>query len=111
MLKIKVSLDKPIVPDKMFFDGKKFIITEVDPEFIVKEYYLYLDENEYVKKVLLLSKHPNCDPKTGMFCLPEFVKKIAFSEKVKSMIHSWLSCFNLENCYYMPWGQCKYRLM
>lgn len=111
MLKIKVVLDKPIVPDKMFFEGKKFIITEVDPEFIINQYYLYVDENQHIQKLSLVNKHPNCDLETGFFCLPEFVKKMTFSKEVKCMIHCWLGSFNLENCYYMPWGQCKYRLM
>lgn len=111
MFKVKVTLDKPIIPDKMFFDGRKFIITEVDQEFIIKEYYLYFDDDKRVQKLFLPHKHPNCDPETNLFCLPEFVKKIPFSKEMKCMIHCWLGSFNLENCYYMPWGQCKYRLM
>lgn len=111
MLKVKVDLDKPIVPDKMFFGGKKFIVTQVDPDFVIRGYCLYLDENRCIQKLFLPHKHPNCDPETGLFCLPEFVKKMTFSKEVKCMIHCWLSSFNLENSYYMPWGQCKYRLM
>ena len=81
MFKVKVTLDKPIIPDKMFFDGRKFIITEVDQEFIIKEYYLYFDDDKRVQKLFLPHKHPNCDPETNLFCLPELLRRYLFLKR------------------------------
>jgi len=111
MRRIKVLLEEPIVPDKMFFEGKKYIISDVSKDFVTRSYCLYIDDKGRVQKLSLSNKHPNCDPVTGLFCLPRFVKQEVFSDKIKSMIHCWLGTFNLENCYYMPWGQCKYKRM
>ena len=111
MTRVTVVPYKPIVPDKMFFDNKKFVLTKVDPEFVIKIYDIFLDRNNCVRKLSLLSKHPNCDPKTKLFCLPNFVKENEFNEAVKCMIYYCLSTFNLENCYFMPWGNCEYQRM
>jgi hypothetical protein len=98
---------KEVVPKIMYYQNKMHDITYVDPSLVIKGYKINLNNSE-VESVKLFNSHPNSDPKTNKFCLPSNVigKKL---EEVKDLISYLLSVYNIDSCYFSPWGLIKYK--
>lgn len=98
----------PIVPDTLIFQYKVYDILSVSQKFIIKKYDLFFTDQILTGLQLIEGVHPNCDPKTRMFCLSKGIKGCAFSKEVDNKLYYLLKTFNLDNSYFMPWGYCKY---
>lgn len=106
---LRKNIEKsPIVPDIMIFKDKIFDITSVDPEFVISKYELMIDNNILKGLKLVNSRHPNCNPENGMFCLPEGMKDNVFTTEMYERLKYAMKTFNLDNCYFMPWDRCTY---
>jgi|WetSurSiteA1Bulk_404760.scaffolds.fasta_scaffold00030_33 hypothetical protein len=109
MLK-EIKVESIIVPNKVIYNGKLYKIVDIDEKFIVTEYMVSLFEGK-IFSVKINCSHPNADPTSGEVCIPANLQNHGFSEKSKAMIHSILCCFNLDNCYFTPWGEFQYEKM
>jgi len=106
---LRKNIEKsPLVPDTIIHKDKVFNITSVDPEFIINKYELIFNDNILKGVRLVNSRHPNCDPENGMFCLPEGIKDSIFTKEMYERLKYIMRTFNLDNCYFMPWDRCTY---
>ena len=99
---------REIVPKIMYYQNKIHDITSVDSSLIIKNYKIILNSLK-VKSLILFNSHPNCNPNTNEFCLPVNVIGKKF-EEVKDLISYLLSVYNVDSCYFSPWGLIKYKI-
>jgi hypothetical protein len=109
-MKKEIKVKSVIVPNKVIYNGELYCITDIDEKFIIREYTVSLFDGK-IYSVKIDSEHPNADPETGQVCISSMLQNYGFSEKSKAMIHSILYCFNLDNCYFTPWGEFEYERM
>jgi hypothetical protein len=89
-----------IYPSKVRIYGKLYSVEPRSEEVKIKKITLYLDRANRLTKVVVDTKvHPNCDPRTKEFCLPEEVKKLEYNETLVKLVGSLLSVWNLDNCF------------
>ena len=101
-----VILNKKIIPRTMIYNQEIYDIVYVDPKMIINNYEIILDDFKLVG-LKLFNPHPNCNPKTNEFCLGSNIigQKI---EKIKSIFDYMLSVYNIDSCYFSPWGLINY---
>lgn len=100
-----------IIPNRVIKDKNVFNITYLDEMF-------YLDgleistENDKVINVRVFGFHPNCDPNTDNFCLPDFKKGVFLTEDYLKLILTNIETYYLDNCFFNPTGkQLRYEKM
>ena len=103
------TVKKEIIPSKLIYKSKIKKITKVNDYLKIKYYNLYIDNTTKYIKIKLVFPHPNCDPKTGWFCLPPKFKVEVFTKEIKDSIEGILSTYNLDNCYFSPWRHFRYK--
>jgi hypothetical protein len=67
-------------------------------------------ENDKVMYVRVFGYHPNCDPDTDIFCLPDFKKGVYFTKEYLDVIITNIQTYYLDNCFFNPIGrkvQCE----
>jgi len=103
----EIIIKKEIIPKIMYYQNKMYDIIFTDPSLIIKEYKIILNKLK-IESLKLFNSHPNCNPNTNEFCLPNSVigKEFVY---IKDMINYLLSVYNLESCYFNPWGLIKYK--
>ena len=90
-----------LTPNRFFYKGETFLISEIKDEYIITNYKIYL-VNGYIDKIVIDSKHPNADP-NGVFCLDERIKKFKYDPKFRQFIEMVMCNFYLDDCYFKPW--------
>jgi hypothetical protein len=101
-------VDSIVVPTKLIFKSTMYRITSIDKKYIIDGYDLDVVDGK-VDEIYIKSPHPNADPDTGLFCIPDSLREFDFDNKVTETINLMLSCFNLDDCYFTPWGELKYK--
>jgi len=101
------TIKEKIVPNKMIYNMKQFDIYDLDLDYIVEKYFVHT-LNEKIKKVELVSFHPNCDPNSNIFCIPKHINNIEINYESLTVLENIFRTFNLDNCYYAPWKKFKY---
>ena len=101
-------IKKTLVPERLKYKGKLYKITYLENKYTSPCYEILLIDNKVDTVYLRKSIHPNCKSATAEFCLPTQVRFHEFDKKVQSLIENTLVTFNLENAYFMPWGDVKY---
>lgn len=96
------------VPYKLIFKNQIHEITDLDRKFIIKDYKIKT-VNGNIDTITLSNPHPNANPRTGEFCIPHSLRKLQLNENTLNMIKSMLCCFNLDDCYFTPWDEIKYK--
>jgi len=90
-----------IIPELVMKNQKVYNITYLNK-------ILHLDgleisiENEKVINIRLFGIHPNCDPDTDNYCLPDFKKGVKFSDKYLNLIYKNVKTYYLDSCYFNP---------
>ena len=97
---------KEIVPKIMYYQNKIHDITFVDPALIIKGYKIGIEDSK-IRSLILSNRHPNCNPNTKEFCLPPNVIG-ANVDDVKDLLSYLLTVYNMESCYFSPWGLIRY---
>lgn len=97
-----------ITPIKLIYENKIYSITSIDNDFIINKYKIIIDRNDRIKRVYIDANHPNADPNTDIFCLPEELKNRYLSNSLIKNIETMMEIYNLNNCYFMPWKFIKY---
>jgi hypothetical protein len=98
-----------IVPDRMIKDKNVYQIVQLDELYYING-FVVITENELVKNVILFGYHPNRDPETHLYCLPDRKKNIKFTQEYFSLLMTNIKTYYLDDCFYMPGKhQVKYK--
>jgi hypothetical protein len=102
------TIKKTLVPERLKYKGQLYKITYLDKKYIIPCYEILLVDKKLDTVYLRKSIHPNCKSATAEFCLPPQIRWHEFTHKVQMLLENTLVTFNLENAYFMPWGDVKY---
>jgi len=105
---LNVEVREFIMPRKLIYKNELYQITKLAKKFEIKNYIVKTVDGK-IDMVILNNPHPNAIPRTGEFCIPNSLRQHELTKNSNSMIISMLSCFNLDNCYFTPWGEIKYK--
>ena len=98
-----------ITPNRMIENKNVYDIEYIDPLFIINGFTV-ITENDLVKNIILIGHHPNRDPDTYLYCLPDLKKDIPFDEYYYSMLLVNIRTYYLDQCYFKPTNkQIKYK--
>jgi hypothetical protein len=98
-----------IIPDRMIKGKNVYEIIEID-ELLHINGFIVITENELVYNVILLGYHPNRDPDTKQYCLPDRKKKVKFDQSYLDMLLTNIKTYYLDDCYWVPpKGKVKYK--
>ena len=97
--------DVKIIPERLILQNSLWKIFTIKEKYIIKEYRIILDNKNKLDKVFLInSKHPNCNPRTNEFCIPNGIKNnpIHFKEICSNLITNEIRNFD---CNYIKKGE------
>ena len=97
-----------IVPRKLIFQNKMFEILKINSDYHIRGYTIKTCD-DFIEEVIISGKHPNANPRTDEFCIPNFLRKYKITEESLKMINNILYCFNLDDCYFTPWNDITYK--
>ena len=104
----KVEVQKPIGPKKIVHNGDVYRIIKYPKKYFIKGYKLTLIDGK-IDNVHIDGAHPNAQPGTGKFCIPNELRKMDFNTNTKKLLETIISQYNLNNCYFTPWNEIQYR--
>lgn len=90
-----------IMPTTMIQKHEAYEITEIHTFFIMQGFCVST-ENDLVMHVSLFGPHPNRDPDTGLFCLPQEKLNVKFSPEYFNKLLTTLKTYYLDNAYFTP---------
>ena len=90
-----------ITPNTMIKDHQAYSITYLHPLLIINGIMISL-ENGKVKYVNIFGIHPNQDPNSGQFCLPEYKLNIEFTEDYFNNLIKTIKTYYLDNSFTIP---------
>jgi len=96
------------VPNKLIFKRNIYEIMNIHRKFVIKGYEIKTVD-EKIDTVTLNTPHPNANPRTGEFCIPNNMRNLKLNENSLKMIRTMLCCFNLDDCYFAPWDEIEYQ--
>jgi len=107
----KITIKKEIKPYVFILNSKVYNITRINPEYLISEYTIFLNDNKTVEKVVLKDgeKHPNCNPRNNELCISDEFKHRLFDKSITQFeIESMLLIWNNDNRYFMDWNSFDY---
>ena len=90
-----------ITPNRMISNKNVYEITHLDPLFILNG-FLVITENDMVKNIILLGHHPNRDPDTHLYCLPDLKKNVKYDSRYYENLVTSIKTYYLDNCFFKP---------
>jgi hypothetical protein len=93
-----------IIPNRVIEGKRAYHITHLDIMYHIDGFEVSL-ENSKVMNVRLFGFHPNCDPNTDNFCLPDFKKDVKFSSEYLKTIITNIETYYLDSSYFNPLGK------
>jgi len=104
----KVEVRRAIAPQKIVHNGEVFEILKYPKKYFIKGYKVTLIDGK-LDNVHIHGEHPNAEPRTGKFCIPNALRKKTFDQYSRLMLETIISQYNLNNCYFTPWNEIHYR--
>jgi hypothetical protein len=102
-----IEINDKITPKTMKYKNEIYDISFVDPKLIIRNHIIKLKYGK-LNRIILNGKHPNSNTTTNEFCLPFGLLGKKFDKSLREMIEYLISTYNLDSCYFMPWGLIKY---
>lgn len=96
------------VPKKIIYNGTIHEIINLNNKFVIKGYTIKTVDKK-IDSIILNNPHPNANPKTGEFCIPNNLRQNCLNKTTLKIIECMLCCFNLDDCYFTPWDEIEYR--
>lgn len=90
-----------IVPNRVIKNKAAYEITYLHPQYLLHG-FLVITEQDFVKTITLFGYHPNRDPKTNLYCLPEYKKGVKYTETYFDMLLTNIKTYYLDDCFYTP---------
>lgn len=102
------KIRKVHIPRKLIFKNQIHEITNINRKFVIKGYKIKTVDDK-IDMVIINNPHPNANPRTGEFCIPDNLRQHELNESAINMIDCILICFNLDDCYFTPWDEIEYK--
>lgn len=90
-----------IIPNRIIKDKNVFEITNLNPQFFINGFTV-TTENDLVSFITLFGYHPNKNPKTNLYCLPDHKKGVKFDEIYFERLLTNIRTWYLNDCFYYP---------
>lgn len=92
-----------IFPDIVIKDRNAYEIVFIDESFILQGFTIttYTEENK-ISCINLFGDHPNCDPNTNAYCLPEAKVGMKLDENTLSLLMKNFKTYYLDSAYFIP---------
>lgn len=90
-----------ITPDTMIQNREAYEITEIHHFLIIKGLSVHLENNK-VKRVEIYGIHPNKDPETNLYCLPNHKLNVEFTDEYVRKLVRNIKIYYLDNCFFQP---------
>lgn len=103
---IKAS-KKEIIPNKLICNNSLYDITLNSDKYIIKRIVIVTNENNKISRIMILDGdgiHPNCDPESKEFCLPDSIKGMEFNDNTLEVIENTIKIFNFDSAFFQPWN-------
>lgn len=104
----KLKVEKSIGPQKIIHNGDVYQIVNYPQKYFISDYKITLI-NGKIHNVYVNGKHPNAEPSTGKFCIPNDLRKVDFNKNVQKLLEIIIAQYNLNNCYFTPWNEIHYK--
>jgi len=104
LFKITHIFIQKIIPDRVIMYKNAYEITHIDPRYHLDGFEVST-ENDRVINIRIFGFHPNSDPQTDNFCLPDFKIGVYFTAEYLSMILTNIKTYYLDNCFFNPTGR------
>jgi len=100
-----------IIPNRVIKDKNVYEITYLNKMFHLDGFEVST-ENGMVMNIRIFGFHPNCDPDTDNFCLPDYKKGTSFTTEYVNLIKTNIQTYYLDNCFFNPTGkELRYQKM
>ena len=90
-----------VIPNRMIKEKNVYEIVYLHPMFYING-FLVITENDMVKTITLFGYHPNRDPKTNLYCLPDYKKGVKYNEIYFERLLTNIKTYYLDDCFYTP---------
>lgn len=90
-----------IVPNRLIKNKSAYEITYLDPLYFING-FMVITEQDFVKTITLFGYHPNRDPITNLYCLPDYKKGVEYNKTYFDMLMVNIKTYYLDNCFFIP---------
>ena len=104
-----IIIVKNLFPKRLIYNQKIYNIISCEKKYKISK-YLCKVINDKLEELYIIGNtcHPNAKPKNGEFCIPSSIKGANFDSLQKNIIENILTTFNIDYCYFTPWGEITY---
>lgn len=109
LIEVTYIFIRKITPKKVIKKHNVYEITYLDPVFILSGFEV-TTENNLVKTIKVFGYHPNRDPDTHLYCLPDYKRNKIFDQKFFELIVNNIETYYLDSCFFTPLtNQLRYK--
>jgi hypothetical protein len=90
-----------IIPNRMIKQKNVYEITYIHPQYYINGFTVRT-EQDMVTHVSLFGYHPNRDPKTLLYCQPDYKKGVKYDQVYFEMLLTNIRTYYLDNCFFYP---------
>jgi hypothetical protein len=90
-----------IVPNRIIKDRNVYEITRLDPQYYING-FMVITQQALVQVVTLFGFHPNRDPDTFLYCIPDYKKGVLFDQIYFERLLTNIKTWYLDNCFFLP---------
>lgn len=90
-----------IIPNRVIEKGHAYEITQIS-EILYINGFLVITENDLVQTVILFGHHPNRDPETYQYCMPDHKKGVVYNTTYYSRLLINIKTYYLNDCFFVP---------
>lgn len=104
----RYSFKRTVIPTKLIHNSTLRKIEVTNSKFIIEKFEIFTKDKKIDTIVITEGKHPNCNPEDGVFCIPDYLKRLTLNHETLKIIIEMFKIFNFESAYYLPWGSIEY---
>jgi len=94
---------EPIIPTIVIKNKNAFEITYIDESLHLNGFVITtFTQNLIVTCINLLGEHPNADPNTNVYCLPEYKQQKKLDESFLSLLVKNFKTYYYDSAYFIP---------
>ena len=93
-----------IIPNRVIKDKNVYEITYLDSMYHLDGFEI-TTENDKVFNVKIFGFHPNSDPDTDIFCIPDFKTGVYLTKEYLDLIVTNVQTYYLDKCFFNPTGK------
>lgn len=90
-----------ITPNRVVMKKNVYEITYIHEEYIINGFCVKT-ENDFVHQITLFGFHPNRDPDTNLYCLPDYKKGVKYTEQYYQTLLTNIKTYYFDNCFFTP---------